>query len=156
MDSDSKPKSKFQKFRHAVFNVRAWSDWDRSQSISMYFLSIIRKLFVLQTRVASDEDKTFSDVALSLNLTEDDLKSKAISLKRLCYIMIFTAICFYSYAMYQLIYGGILAVILSFVLMFVSLAVAFRYHFWYFQIAHRKLGCSLGEWFKNSFMDGDK
>ncbi len=133
------------------FNVRAWSDWDRSESIATYFLTILRRLFVPQQEKKADI-KSFDDVVKGLQLTDDELRSRAKNLKQLCLFMIGIGACFYCYGMYQLLYGGALGVILSCVLMFISFAMAFRYHFWYFQIEHRKLGCKISEWFKESFM----
>jgi intracellular multiplication protein IcmV len=133
------------------FNVRAWSDWDRSESIATYFLNIIRRLFLPQYGKKTDT-KSFEDVVKGLQLTEEDLRLRATNLKRLCVFMVILGGGFYCYAMYQLLYGSILGVVLSCVLMFISFALAFRYHFWYFQIEHRKLGCKISEWFKGSFM----
>lgn len=145
--SDPRIKYMVNKF----FNVRAWSDWDRSESIATYFLKILRRLFVPQQEKKSDV-KSFEDAVKALQLTDEDLQSKAKSLKRLCVFMIGLGLCFYGYGMYQLIYGGVLGVVLSVILMLISFALAFRYHFWYFQIVHRKLGCKITEWFKESFM----
>ena len=91
-----------------------------------------------------------------MGLTEDDLKIRMLNFRRMYLAMIGGAFAFYAYAMYQMLYGGVLSVILSLVLSFVSLALAFRYHFWHFQIKHRKLGCSFQEWFRTSFMGGDR
>lgn len=150
--SDTPKTSKLGFFKR-VFNFRAWADWDRTQTISNYFMNTIRRLFLIQPAKAS-QIKSFEDVVAELKLTETDLIVKAKSLKRLCILMIVLACLFYSYGMYQLLYGSYLGVLLSLVLMCVTLALAFRYHFWYFQIRHRKLGCKISEWFKASFMDG--
>ncbi|MDP3706358.1 MAG: type IVB secretion system protein IcmV [Legionellaceae bacterium] len=145
--SDSRLKRIIDKY----FNVRAWSDWDRSQSIATYFLTILRRLFVPQQAKKKDI-KSFEEVVKELQLTDEELQSRAKNLKQLCFFMIGIGGFFYCYAMYQLLYGGVLGVILSCVLMLISFALAFRYHFWYFQIGRRKLGCKISEWFKESFM----
>jgi len=142
------------KVRHLfnrLFNIRAWSDWDRAQSISNYFLGTLRRLFVPQP-VKKANAKSFDDIVTELKLSDKAIKAKAMALKRLCIFMLCLAVSFYGYGMYQLLYGSILAVILSLVLMLISLSLAFRYHFWYFQIERRKLGCTLSEWFKETFM----
>lgn len=147
--STSRVKNLFNKY----FNYKAWADWDRSKSIYLYFVNIFKKLFIPQ-KVDKTKIKSFATVIAEMKLSENDLLLKAKSLKRLCFLMLFMAFLFYGYSMYQMLYGGILSVILSLVLMAVSLTLAFRYHFWYFQIKKRKLGCSIREWFKENFMGG--
>ncbi len=73
-----------------------------------------------------------------------------------------------SYLLFALIFMfcGLFALIFSFYLLFhhvsisgfvIGIAVsamfltqAFRYHFWFFQIKHRKLGCTFQEWLQGS------
>jgi intracellular multiplication protein IcmV len=55
---------------------------------------------------------------------------------------------------YQLFYGSYQAAIVSFIILWIALVLAFRYHFWYFQIKNRKLGCTVYEWYRGLL--GDK
>ncbi len=137
----------------SMFDIRGWADWDRLRGTSNYFLSVFRRLFIIR-RVNPSEIKSFEEVLKEQGLTEETLQARAKGLKRLCIFMLIFTGCFYLYGMYELFYGGFLSVMLSLVLMFISLALSFRYHFWYYQIESRKLGCSLAEWFKATFMKG--
>ncbi|MDF1758540.1 MAG: type IVB secretion system protein IcmV [Legionellaceae bacterium] len=149
--SPSRAKALFQRF----FDYKAWSDWDRSRSIAFYFINMVKKIFVPQ-KINKENIKSFATVVEEMKLTEEDLIIKQKSLKKLCVIMLVTSFIFYVYSMYQVLYGSFLGVILSVVLTFVCLTLAFRYHFWYFQISNKKLGCTLKEWFTESFMSGDR
>src|SRR3990167_2402078 len=147
----SRAKQLFVRF----FNYRAWIDWNRSKSIYNYFSKNLKKILITQ-KANKSQIKTFEEVVSEMKLTEDDLKVKEKSLRRLCYLMIIVGFLFYGYSMYHMLYGTALSVSVSFVLMLVCFTLAFRYHFWYFQIKSRKLGCSIKEWFKESFMGGDQ
>lgn len=151
--AESSKKSSIKKYFQSVFNVRAWADWDRFRNTSNYFLKVFRRLFVIQTPSES-EKKTFDEVIASLGLTEEALMKQQKGLKIQWILMLCLAAGFYVYAMYELLYGGFLSTMLSIVIIFVILALAFRYHFWYFQIKKRRLGCSLSEWFSATFMKG--
>jgi intracellular multiplication protein IcmV len=68
--------------------------------------------------------------------------------------MLLIAFLIFFYDMYLFIVGGYLGGLLGLVLMLIALTLAFRYHFWYFQIKHRKLNCSLKEWYKQGLKGG--
>lgn len=149
------PKARFKKMFNKYFDYRAWSDWKRTKSMTNYFVNVFSRLFIPK-KVNPEDAKKFDDLVSEMGLTEDDLKIRMLNFRRMYLAMIGGAFAFYAYAMYQMLYGGVLSVILSLVLSFVSLSLAFRYHFWHFQIKHRKLGCSIQEWFRTSFMGGDR
>ena len=50
------------------------------------------------------------------------------------------------FSLYLLFSGFLLSCLLAIAVSILSLSQAFRYHFWYFQIKHRKLGCTFEEW----------
>lgn len=148
-------KGRFKRLFNKYFDYRAWSDWKRTSAMTHYFISVFSRLFIPK-EVNPEDAKQFDALVQEMGLTEDDLGVRLLNFRRMYLVMIAGAFLFYAYAMYQMLYGGVLSVILSLVFAFVSLALAFRYHFWYFQIKHRKLGCSIQEWFKTSFMGGDQ
>lgn len=147
--SSQRLKQLFDKY----FNYKAWVDLERTKEISNYFLNIIKKFFIPQksNQVAV---RKLDDVMQEMGLTEEDVAKKSITFKRMYRLMLVAALFFYVYSLYQLIYGGFLSVMVACVIAFVCLTLAFRYHFWYFQIKKRKLGCTIREWFRESFMEG--
>lgn len=147
----SKPPSKLSKLFNKFFNFKAWGDFERSKAIAMYFINLIKKLFIPQ-KINKENIKSFDEVVAAMNLTEESIAKNKKNLQRMYRVMLVIAFVFYAYAMYQVLYGGSLGVILSLALMLVCLALAFRYNFWYFQISRRQLGCSLKFWFVNTFM----
>ncbi|MFN7097984.1 MAG: type IV secretion protein IcmV, partial [Gammaproteobacteria bacterium] len=59
------------------------------------------------------------------------------------------------YTLYLLWQGSFGSASLAFVVMLISIATACRYHFWYFQVKNRKLGCTIKEWL-NEKVSGDQ
>lgn len=136
-----------------VFNVRAWFDFDRIKAFTSYIVAGFLKMFVPQTQTGNGE--SFEAAVARMNLSEDDLRAKETALYRLSIIMCIAAACIFVYAMYHLYFGTYRAVLISLVLMLIALVLAFRYHFWFFQIKERKLGCSISEWYRQG-LKGEK
>ena len=146
--SESRTKRVFNR----IFNVRTWADWDRMKSFTLYLTRGIKNLFVPQEK---ELEESFAAAQARLNLSDADMQVRQKSLYRLSLLMVVMAFLLFGYAIYHLVLANFLACILSLVVMTIALVLAFRYHFWYFQIKQRKLGCSLHEWFRQGLM-GDK
>ncbi|KTC85191.1 type IVB secretion system protein IcmV [Legionella brunensis] len=136
-----------------IFNVRAWLDFERLKACTSYIVAGFQKLFI--PRQPKGQTESFEEAIAKMNLSEADLQAKKIALYRLSILMITAATCIFFYAAYHLYYGSYKAFIISLVLVLVALVLAFRYHFWYFQIKERKLGCSFNEWYRQG-LKGDK
>ncbi|QBS12566.1 type IVB secretion system protein IcmV [Legionella geestiana] len=125
--------------------MRGWLDFDRMKSITLYLGQVFARLFIPQKK---QEGEGFEATVARLGLTESDLDTRRKSLYRLSLFMVALAMLIFIYSVYHFVYGSYTAACLSLVIMLVALALAFRYHFWYFQIRERKLGCTLGEWYR--------
>lgn len=135
-----------------IFNVRAWIDFDRIKSFTLYLANGFKKMFVPQKNV---QGESFQEAMTRLNLSEKELNERQSALYRLSLLMCAAALFIFAYAVYHILYGSYKAVIISIVVMLIALVLAFRYHFWYFQIKERKLGCTMQEWYRKGLM-GDK
>jgi len=135
-----------------IFNVRAWIDFDRTKSFTFYLVNGFKKMFVPQK---NEGGETFEEAMSRLNISEKELEDKKSALYRLSLLMCAAAIGIFGYAIYHIIYGSYRAVIISLVVTMIALALAFRYHFWYFQIKERKLGCTMQEWYRKGLL-GEK
>ena len=135
-----------------IINIRKWSDWDRMKAFTLYLLNGFKRLFVTQKEV---EVESFDSAVNKLKLSDADLVIKQNALLRLSIVMLAAAFMIFIYSGYQLFYGSFKAVIVSLVVMLIALVLAFRYHFWYFQIKHRKLGCTITEWYRQGIL-GEK
>jgi len=140
-----KKSSRTGKLFSRIFNVRQWSDWDRSQSTASYLWERLTLLFVVKDKKENAE--SFEAAKRRLNISDKQLEERKKSLYLLAWIMAILALAIFIYAIYQLFFGTYQAALISAVLSFVALGLFFRYHFWYFQIKNKKLGCTFSEWF---------
>lgn len=140
-----KRESKTGRFFKSVFDVRNWSDWDRTKSGTSWLVGTIKKFFVPQTHTV---DESFEQAKQRLKLSEKDIENQKKNLLGLSIMMAVFATGLFIYAVYLLINAHFIAFILALVVMGIALVLAFRYNFWYYQFKVRKLGCSLHEWFK--------
>jgi len=147
-----KKKSRVVKVASRIINVRKWADWDRMKSFTVYLGSGFKRMFVPDKGTANE---SFKEAMSRLKLNDADLLVKQKALFRLSVLMVIVASLIFGYAGYQLFYGSIKAFLISLVVMSISLVLAFRYHFWYFQIKRRKLGCTLDEWYRQGIL-GEK
>lgn len=147
-----KKQSKIITLISSIINVRAWFDWERVKSFTTYLSNGIKRLFVPQE---NNEVESFNEAATKLHISDADLLAKQKALFRLSLVMLVAACLIFGYAGYQLFYGSFKAVYVSLVVTLIALALAFRYHFWYFQIKTRKLGCTFNEWFRQGLL-GEK
>jgi intracellular multiplication protein IcmV len=142
-----KNKSEFKIVRvlSRIFNFRAWADWDRVKSFTRYLGYGVQRMVVPDSPIATE---SFKEAMKRLGLSEEDLLVKQKALLRLSRLMVFVAGVILIYAGYHLVYGGLKAAIISLVVMMISLVLAFRYHFWYYQMKTHKLGCTFNQWYR--------
>ncbi len=136
----------------SLFNVKQWFDWERIKAFTLYLKNGIKKFFVPQQ---NDVVESFAEAKARLDLSDEDLLSRQKALYRLSLMMVIISVLLLFYAFYNLYLGSLRAFYLSLVVMLIGLVLAFRYHFWYFQIKKRKLGCSLKEWYRQGLL-GEK
>lgn len=137
-------KSRTARLFNNIFRFRAWSDFDRSLSTGSYFANSFKRLFTVQEKGSAE---SFNEAMSRYNLTEQQLDARKNGFYRMALLMVIIAIGLFSYMFYNLFYGALLAALVSSFVGMLAMALAFRYHFWYYQLKSRKLGCSLKEWF---------
>ena len=149
---NKKSESRIVRVLSSVFKIRDWFDWDRMKAFTLYLVGGIKKFFVPQQ---TSDTETFAAAQKRLNLTDHDLLVRQKGLLRVSLLMAVFSILLFIYVIYNFYYFNLKAGIVSIVVMLIAAVLAFRYNFWYFQNKERKLGCSVREWYKKSFM-GDK
>lgn len=66
--------------------------------------------------------------------------------------MLITTVIALCYLVYLIIGGHWKGVLVCFGVVLLAASLAFRYHFWLFQLEKRKLGCSFREWLKEGLL----
>lgn len=140
-----------------IINVRRWFDWERMRAFTLYLVNGFKRLFLPKEKVEGEPpNESFSEAAELLHLSDENIIAKQKALFRLSIIMVLAALLIFAYAVYQLFYGSIRAFLVSLVVTFIALVLAFRYHFWYYQIKNRRLGCTFNEWYRQGLLGGKK
>lgn len=149
----NKSESRTKRLIGRIFNVRSWIDYDRIRAGQKYILNTASTYFVPQDKKATE---SFDKAMARLKLTDADILARQTALLRTSIIIVGMAFAIFCYAIYNLFHAHYIAALLSVVVMLLALSLAFRYHFWYFQIKQHKLGCTLSEWFKQGLMGAKK
>ena len=136
-----------------VFKIQCWSDANRVKGFFYYVFGMFQRLFVMRPKPAEEE---FSKAQARLNLTDDMLLKKQQSLFKVSVLMAVFGLGMLFYTVYQCFYGSFVAVALSLIVSLLGWAFAFRYHFWYFQMREKKLGCSFSEWLNQGLLRREK
>ncbi len=132
-----------------VFKIKSWLDLDRIESGYQYVKEQASTYFIPSTPKTNE---SFDLAKTRLKLSDEDLLVREKGLFRLSVIMMIAAIVIFIYSMYNLFYGYYAALLVSIVVNMLALVMAFRYHFWYFQIKNKRLGCSVHEWFMQGIL----
>ncbi|MGC1182142.1 type IVB secretion system protein IcmV [Legionella sp.] len=148
----NKSELKIVKLIGSILNVRAWFDWERIKYFTLYLSNGFQRLFIPQ---GNKKTESFNEAVTKLNIDDESLLAKQNALFRLSMVMMVVACLILGYSGYQLFYGSFKAFIVSLIVTLIALTLAFRYHFWYYQIKHRKLGCTFDEWLKRGLL-GEK
>jgi intracellular multiplication protein IcmV len=130
--------------RKTFFDPSAWIGVPEIKDHTKTIWQIIRGLFVTPTSTYSE---TFEEALVRMNLTEQDIKDQAdryFNYAVLFATLVIVSIVFAFYLLFveRTVSGFLLGLAVSGVFG----SQAFRYHFWYFQIQQRKLGCTFEEW----------
>lgn len=148
---DKKPK-KPGLFKRAGTGVKSWFSWDAIKSNTAYVGDNARSLLDVQK---PEHTESFEEAMVRLNLTEADIANQKAAFLRLALIIGSFAIVTLAYTLYLLFQFSLGSAALAFVVTLLCIATACRYHFWYFQVKNRKLGCTINEWL-NAKVSGGK
>ena len=133
----------FKVSRKTFFNPTAWFG-DALAVNSKVTWDTTKDLFIPQEATRTE---TFAEAMQRLNLTEADLEERSHRFLLYAYLFLLCACLSVVYGFYLLFavasYAGF---VLSLAVTALFLAQAFRFHFWFFQIKFRKLGCTFKEW----------
>ncbi len=129
-----------------VFYIRPkqWFNWDFMKSSTSETIEIVKNIYRAPQKGSTE---TFFQAIERHRLSVQDLHNLR---SRFFYISLFffvLAIGMSIYALTGFLEENYLQFLGSASLVFFLLAQSFRYHFWYFQIVQKRLGCSFREWF---------
>jgi intracellular multiplication protein IcmV len=137
--------SGFKKTVDFVFYIRPkkWFSWDLFKTSSLETYKIVKEAYHIPK---TQRVESFNQAVARYQLTEEQV---AVIKNRFYLFSVFFLICslgIFIYAIEGLLNQHIMQGITSLCLVIFLGAKAFRYHFWYFQICQKKLGCTLTDW----------
>lgn len=136
-----------------IFTVRQWIDWERVKGFTSFLISGFKNLFVVKS---SKKAQSFDAVKAKFRLTDAELLEKQRGLFRMFILMMIFSAFIFIYCLYHLVIANYYTALLSFIVTLIALTLAFRYHFWHYQIKYRRLNCSISEWFNQCVIGGKK
>lgn len=142
-----KPKRKIiRNALKSVINPRKWVRYDAVVDNTKFVAGLFKD--TVSKQASEQEPEIFDEAIQRLKISEEDLtrRKRAFLIYSMMYFGIGLGL--FAYFCYLLFMAHLLASLMSLALMFLAFAYAMRENFWYMQMKKRKLGCSLGEWFK--------
>lgn len=150
-----KAKGKPGKFRRAFtwafkpfVNIFDWVGLRNIATQARFIGSSAKTYFV--PRKAEHPEK-FNEAVKRLHLSEDDLLQKQNNFLKLAIIFAVIGVLIVIYSIYVAWFGYFSSFLLTLTVGILAFACAFRYHFWWFQVKQRKLGCTIKEWLASGF-----
>ena len=134
---------RFKRTRKVVkffFDVPTWMGTSTIKENTAYLKNLVKKVYSFNKRIVKRE--TFEEAAQRLNLDEQAIKSRYQELKITFILSMLAGGFLFPYSIYVFLTGKFINGIMCLALTTLCFVLAFRYHFWMFQIERHKLGCS--------------
>lgn len=128
------------------FRVDRWLNLQMLKNTTTYLVSETKNLFTVEQ---AEKTENFDQAVVRLELTPNFIDAQARRYLYLTCFFLVAAVLLLLYGIYIALHHNFMGACISFSLMIYVLSCAFRFHFWYFQMKQKKLGCSLQEWFKS-------
>lgn len=135
----------------SFYDVKAWVNIEDNKTIFDEIMNIFRTLFLPKTDTKANE-RSFVEASQRFSLDEIKLNQMKIRFRLYARLLVLAGLAFLPYAIYLASRSSWHSMILTLVLSLLAFAQAFRFHFWYFQIEKRKLGCTFGEWLREGLL----
>lgn len=133
----------------SLFNVKGWADSERVMSAGKTIWEDAKQLTVIQQ---SDKQETFQEAQSRFNMGEDELARLAAKYLLTSFIFMGLAFAAAGYVYYMITHNATHSCLIGVVAIALSFSQFFRYHFWYFQVKKRKLGCTFKEWLNEGIL----
>ena len=125
-------------------DVPRWMDTDTIKRDSRVISDTTRFLF---SSSQAFNRESFDEACQRLGLDEATLYQRQRQFLHIALGCLGVALLVFVYSLYLLWHQSLLAAGISFIFTAVCLVQAFHFHFWFFQMKSKKLGCSVKEWF---------
>lgn len=149
----AKNKNESKGFFKSTFRPSVWLDSSRITGFWLYVKQSALKLFVPQKK---QSEESFEQAKKRLKLNNKELLKREKALFRLSIFICVIALCILIYSIVLIVQRFYLGACSALAVSGIAFVLAFRYHFWYYQIHTKQLGCTLSEWFSQGLLGGKK
>ncbi|MFT3742019.1 MAG: type IVB secretion system protein IcmV [Gammaproteobacteria bacterium] len=140
----------FFPFRNFKANTKRMLGWDQLKGSASNTYTSVREIWS-RKKSAPSRKETFTEAVARLKLTEQDLIERRKSFFKTSLLFLGIAIALFVYTISLVFSKLILGSFIGLILVIMALALAYRDHFWYTQMKHRRLGLSFKDWFNYTF-----
>lgn len=141
-------KDAFKITRKTFFNPAGWLGYNELKTYNRIIWSSLKDLTTIEK---PQRTETFEEAMQRLDQTDADVQ--VTSDRYLLYAVIFVGLSALTFAagfVFLIGYGKLSGCVLAMACTAILLTYAFRFHFWHFQIKHRKLGCTFNDWWRGA------
>lgn len=128
----------------SIFHPKNLLSYQQIRSGSQVIADAVRNNFTVKK---AERMETFEEALVRLNLTEAEAKRRGRFMGKMALFFMILTVLIFSYVIYMLWHETWMVSFVGAAIATYTGAQAFRYHFWYFQIKRRRLGCTFKEWF---------
>lgn len=93
--------------------------------------------------------ETFEQAVERLGISETKLLQEERIFIKLSIIFLCLGLMILLYSVYLAWAGWFISFVIAVIVSGIAFAYAFRFHFWWFQVRHHKLGCTFKEWYES-------
>ena len=130
-------------------------EWIGLRSIKFMTKGVANAVKVTFATDKPQQQETFEEAVTRLKLSPGAIEQRKQSFLRIALVMGILGVFCLFYMLYLLWSGYLGAGCFALVVAMIVFAYAYRFHFWYFQLKSKKLGCTFKEWL-NAKASGEK
>jgi intracellular multiplication protein IcmV len=142
----------FKVNRKTFLNPTGWFGYGQVKSNTVTIIAIVKSLFFPKE---SGRVETFNEAQERFDMSDEEVQQTGQTYLYYSIFFALLSLIVIGYSFYLVIdFRSFSGFLLGVACAALFGSQAFRYNFWYFQIKHRKLGCTVQEWWKKS-INGD-
>lgn len=130
-------------------DIPAWMGFGFIKDSARNIKNMIIASFVPQQ---TETKESFDEAIARQRLTDADVARRKREFGILAFLMFLVVIAAFCYFIFLIINGHWKGALVCFGVVLLAASLAFRYHFWRFQLEKRRLGCSFREWFNEGLL----
>lgn|SRR3990167_6774695 len=131
-------------------NVKGWASWG-SVKANAKNITDFMGTFKKDSAAPSAQKETFSEVMKKYGLTERDVAIRSTRHFNVAMFCAFFGIAAFAWMFILFFKGMVLSGIVALAVSVLMFSYAFREHFFYYEMKHRRLDCTVKEWFSSLF-----